>query len=81
MNQTKGEVRDVPIFGNDMNDSPATTGKPLDPSDGPGKADAEIGVDDCEAEAATCTTAAEAEGRNQDENPPKVVADEGQPGG
>jgi hypothetical protein len=38
------EVADVPFFGNDMNDSPPTTGKPLDPSDGPGKADAEIGA-------------------------------------
>jgi hypothetical protein len=40
-----GEVRDVPFLGNDMKDSPATMGKPLDPADGPGKADAELAED------------------------------------
>lgn len=41
-----GEVSDLPFLGNDMNDSLATTEKPLDPADGPGKADAELGEED-----------------------------------
>jgi hypothetical protein len=41
-----GEVRDVPFLGNDMKDSAPTMGKPLDPADGPGKADAELAEDE-----------------------------------
>jgi len=41
-----GEVRDVPFLKNDMKDQPTTTGKPLEPADGPGKADAEMAEDD-----------------------------------
>ena len=33
---------DVPFLKNDMNDPAATMDKPLDPADGPGKADAEM---------------------------------------
>jgi hypothetical protein len=36
------ETRDVPFMKNDMNDSPPTTGWPLDVSDAPGKADSEL---------------------------------------
>ena len=36
------ETRDVPLMTNDMNDAPATTGKPLDAADAPGKADSEM---------------------------------------
>jgi hypothetical protein len=40
------ETRDVPFLKNDMNDAPPTTGKPLDASDAPGKADSEMLNDD-----------------------------------
>jgi len=40
------ETRDVPLMTNDMNDAPATTGKPLDAADAPGKADSEMLEDD-----------------------------------
>jgi hypothetical protein len=40
------ETRDVPFMKNDMNDSPPTTGKPLETSDAPGKADSEMLNDD-----------------------------------
>jgi hypothetical protein len=43
MKHHAGETEDVPFFTNDMNDAPATTGKALDPADGPGKADGELG--------------------------------------
>ena len=92
MKHSNGEVRDVPALGNDMNDSPATTGKALDTADAPGKADAEMGAEDSErgialhppgeaavARVTTATRAGECDPR--EENPPKVVADEGQPGG
>jgi hypothetical protein len=36
------ETRDVPFLKNDMNDSPATTGKSLDTVDAPGTADSEM---------------------------------------
>lgn len=42
MTYQNGEIRDIPFLGNDMKDQPATMGKPLDPADGPGKADAEL---------------------------------------
>ena len=41
-----GETRDLPFFHNDMKDQPTTTGRPLDPADGPGKADAEMAEDE-----------------------------------
>jgi hypothetical protein len=41
-----GEIRDVPFLKNDMKDQPTTMGKPLDPADGPGKADAELSQED-----------------------------------
>lgn len=40
------DTRDVPFLRNDMNDSPATTGKHLDAADAPGKADSEMSKDD-----------------------------------
>ena len=40
------EVRDVPFLKNDMNDSPPTTGKPVDSADAPGKADSEMVEDE-----------------------------------
>jgi hypothetical protein len=43
MKHQDGETEDVPFFKNDMKDAPTTTGKALDPADGPGKADAEMG--------------------------------------
>jgi hypothetical protein len=46
------ETRDVPFLKNDMNDSPPTTGKRLDATDAPGKADSEMLKDDeCTGEA------------------------------
>ena len=42
MTNQDGEIRDIPFVGNDMKNQPATMGKPLDPADGPGKADAEL---------------------------------------
>jgi hypothetical protein len=36
------ETMDVPFMKNDMNDSVPTTGRPLDVSDAPGKADSEM---------------------------------------
>jgi hypothetical protein len=46
MTHHPGEVSDLPFLKNDMNDSPATMEKPLDPADGPGKADAEMGEEE-----------------------------------
>jgi len=46
LSSNAGEVRDIPFFKNDMNGSTATMGKPLDTADGPGKADAELGVEE-----------------------------------
>jgi hypothetical protein len=46
MTQHPVEVSDLPFLKNDMNDSPATMEKPLDPADGPGKADAELGEEE-----------------------------------
>ena len=42
MTHRDGEIRDVPFLSNDMKDELPTTGRPLDPADGPGKADAEL---------------------------------------
>jgi hypothetical protein len=36
------ETEDVPFLKNDMKDELSTMDKPLDPADGPGKADAEM---------------------------------------
>ncbi len=36
------DTRDVPFLGNDLKNQPATTGKPLEGSDSPGQADAEM---------------------------------------
>jgi hypothetical protein len=47
MLRNDGEIHDLPFAnGNDMNNSPSTMGKPLDPADGPGKADAEMAESD-----------------------------------
>jgi len=46
MTHQDGEIRDLPFLGNDMKDQLATMGKPLDPADGPGKADAELFEED-----------------------------------
>jgi hypothetical protein len=43
MSKQEGEVREVPFLKNDMKVQPPATGKPLDCSDSPGKADAECG--------------------------------------
>ena len=43
MKHQDGETEDVPFFKNDMKDAPTTTGRALDPADGPGKADGELG--------------------------------------
>jgi hypothetical protein len=43
MSKREGEVREVPFLKNDMKSQPPATGKPLDRSDCPGKADAECG--------------------------------------
>jgi len=43
MNEPKTiETRDVPLMKNDMNDPLPTTGRPLDSSDSPGRADSEM---------------------------------------
>ena len=42
MSRREGEVREIPFLGNDMKDHAATTGKPLDQADAPGKADSEL---------------------------------------
>ena len=42
MSSREGEVREIPFLGNDMKDHAATTGKPLDQADAPGKADSEL---------------------------------------
>jgi len=43
--QDEGEVRELPFLGNDMKDHAATTGKPVDKADAPGKADSELTED------------------------------------
>ena len=42
MSKREGEVREIPFLGNDMKDPAATTGKPLNHSDAPGRADSEL---------------------------------------
>ena len=49
MSRQEGEVRDVPFLRNDIKmDEPSTTGKPVDQSDAPGKADSELTGEDPE---------------------------------
>ena len=48
MSSSKGEMREVPFLKNDMQDQPATTGRPVNTSDAPGKADSELTADDGE---------------------------------
>jgi hypothetical protein len=45
MSKSKGEMREVPFLKNDMQDQPATTGRPVNTSDAPGKADSELTED------------------------------------
>jgi hypothetical protein len=47
---TDNEMRDVPMFHNDMTDSIPTMDKPLDTLDAPGRADSELGLDAWEQE-------------------------------
>jgi len=42
MSTSKGEMREIPFLKNDMQDQPATTGRPVNTSDAPGKADSEL---------------------------------------
>jgi hypothetical protein len=42
MSKRQGEVREIPFLKNDMKDQTPTTGKPLDKTDAPGKADSEF---------------------------------------
>ena len=42
MFSSKGEMRELPFLKNDMQDQPATTGRPVNTSDAPGKADSEL---------------------------------------
>jgi hypothetical protein len=42
MSSAKGEMREIPFLKNDMQDQPATTGRRVDTSDAPGKADSEL---------------------------------------
>ena len=49
MPNSEGEVRDVPFFHNDLKNHASTTGKPVDQSDAPGKADSEL-IDETEAQ-------------------------------
>lgn len=49
MKHQDGETRDIPFLKNDMKDEPTTTGRKLDPADGPGKADGEMAEDDLAA--------------------------------
>ena len=46
MTSSKGEMREVPFLKNDMQDQPATTGRPVNTSDAPGKADSELTQDE-----------------------------------
>jgi hypothetical protein len=46
MSSSKGEMREVPFLKNDMQDQPATTGRPVNTSDAPGKADSELTGDE-----------------------------------
>lgn len=48
MSKREGELREVPFLRNDMKDQPATTGKPLNRADAPGKADSEWSEADSE---------------------------------
>jgi hypothetical protein len=42
MSKREGEVREIPFLKNDMKDQAPTTGKSLDKTDAPGKADSEF---------------------------------------
>lgn len=42
MSKREGEVREIPFLGNDMKDAAATTGRPLNHADAPGRADSEL---------------------------------------
>ena len=42
MSNGKGEMREVPFLKNDMQDQPATTGRPVNTADAPGRADSEL---------------------------------------
>ena len=45
MSYSEGEVREIPFLKNDMKDHAATTGRPVDKADAPGKADSELTED------------------------------------
>jgi len=42
------EMRELPFLKNDMQDQPATTGRPVNTSDAPGKADSELTDEDAD---------------------------------
>jgi hypothetical protein len=42
LHDNEGEVADIPFRKNDLKQHATTMDRPLDPSDGPGKADAEL---------------------------------------
>ena len=42
MKKRRDEEFDLPLVGNDMNDSSGTMDKPLDTADAPGRADSEL---------------------------------------
>ena len=44
----RSEENDVPFFKTELGNQPVTTGKPLDASDEPGRADAEMAQDEFE---------------------------------
>ena len=46
MSNDEGEVREIPFLKNDMRDHAATTGRPVDKADAPGKADSELTEDE-----------------------------------
>lgn len=46
----RSEENDVPFFKTELGNQPVTTGKPLDASDEPGRADAEMAQDEFEKE-------------------------------
>ena len=45
MSKREGEVREIPFLKNDMKDQAPTTGRPLEQTDAPGKADSEFNDD------------------------------------
>jgi hypothetical protein len=79
MAKSEIETTDVPFVRNDIKDYPKTMGKPLDPADGPGKADAEMGEPELEPERRTDAAreygrAAEFRERRADSNSESEVA-------